>query len=46
MARVKGFDSRTIESLRAFVSVLPVSGTPVNGNLLGPPEVLVGVMKA
>lgn len=44
LARVKGFDSRTIESLRAFVSVLPVTGTPVNVNF-APPEVLVAVIE-
>jgi len=44
LARVKGFDSRTIESLRAFVSVLPASGTPVNVNF-APPEVLVAAIE-
>lgn len=44
LARVRGFDSRTIESLRAFVSVLPVTGTPVNVNF-APPEVLVAVIE-
>lgn len=43
LAKVKGFDSRTIESLRAFVSVLPaVARTPVNVNF-APAEVLVAV---
>ena len=44
LVRVKGFDSRTIESLRAFVSVLPVTGTPVNVNF-SPAEVLVAVFE-
>jgi len=44
LARVKGFDSRTIESLRAFVSVLPLTRTPVNVNF-APAEVLVAVIE-
>lgn len=45
LAQVKGFDSRTIESLRAFVSVLPAtSRTPVNVNF-APAEVLVAVIE-
>lgn len=43
LVRVKGFDSRTIESLRAFVSVLPAARTPVNVNF-APAEVLVAVI--
>jgi len=42
LTKVKGFDSRTIESLRAFVSVLP-AGTLVNVNF-APAEVLVAVI--
>jgi general secretion pathway protein K len=44
LVRVKGFDSRTIDSLRAFVSVLPAGGTPVNVNF-APAEVLVAVIE-
>lgn len=44
LVRVKGFDSRTIESLRAFVSVLPLTRTPVNVNF-APAEVLVAVIE-
>lgn len=44
LTKVKGFDSRTIESLRAFVSVLPAMGTPVNVNF-APAEVLVAVIQ-
>jgi len=44
LAQVKGFDSRTIEKLRAFVSILPVSRTPVNVNF-APAEVLVGLIE-
>ncbi len=47
LIKVKGFDSRTIESLRAFVSVLPVSAgktTLVNVNF-APAEVLVAVIE-
>jgi general secretion pathway protein K len=43
LAKVKGFDSRTIESLRAYVTVLPATGTPVNVNF-APAEVLVAVI--
>lgn len=43
LMKVKGFDSRTIESLRAFVSVLPDKGTPVNVNF-APPEVLAALI--
>jgi len=43
LVRIKGFDSRTIESLRAFVSVLPAARTPVNVNF-APAEVLVAVI--
>ena len=42
LTKVKGFDSRTIESLRACVSVLP-AGTLVNVNF-APAEVLVAVI--
>jgi len=44
LTKVRGFDSRTIESLRAFVSVLPATGTPVNVNF-APAEVLVAVIQ-
>jgi len=44
LVRVKGFDSRTIESLRAFVSVLPATRTPINVNF-APAEVLVAVIE-
>jgi len=44
LAQVKGFDSRTIEKLRASVSILPVSRTPVNVNF-APAEVLVGLIE-
>jgi general secretion pathway protein K len=44
LAQVKGFDSRTIEKLRAFVSILPVSRTVVNVNF-APAEVLVGLIE-
>jgi general secretion pathway protein K len=44
LARVKGFDNRTIESLRAYVSVLPAVRTPVNVNF-APAEVLVAVIE-
>lgn len=44
LLRVKGFDSRTIESLRAFVSVLPATRTPINVNF-APAEVLVAVIE-
>jgi len=44
LAKVKGFDSRTIESLRAFVSVLPVTQTAINVNF-APAEVLVSVIE-
>jgi general secretion pathway protein K len=44
LVRIKGFDSRTIESLRAFVSVLPAARTPVNVNF-APAEVLVAVIE-
>lgn len=44
LMRVKGFDSRTIESLRAFVSVLPATRTPINVNF-APAEVLVAVIE-
>lgn len=43
LLKVKGFDSQTIENLRAFVSVLPASNTPVNVNF-APAEVLVAVI--
>ena len=42
LARVKGFDSRTIDRLRPFVSVLP-AGTKVNVNF-APAEVLMAVI--
>jgi general secretion pathway protein K len=46
LTKVKGFDSRTIESLRAFVSVLPAQNgaTPINVNF-APAEVLVAVIE-
>ena len=47
LSKVKGFDSRSIESLRAFVSVLPASAgtkTLVNVNF-APAEVLVAVIE-
>ena len=44
LVRIKGFDSRTIENLRAFVSVLPAARTPVNVNF-APAEVLVAVIE-
>jgi general secretion pathway protein K len=44
LTRLKGFDSRTIEKLRAFVSILPVSRTPVNVNF-APAEVLVALIE-
>ena len=44
LSKVKGFDSSTIESLRAFVSVLPSNKTPVNVNF-APAEVLVAVIE-
>jgi general secretion pathway protein K len=44
LTKIKGFNSRTIESLRAFVSVLPAPGTPVNVNF-APAEVLVAVIE-
>jgi general secretion pathway protein K len=44
LVRIKGFYSRTIESLRAFVSVLPAARTPVNVNF-APAEVLVAVIE-
>lgn len=43
LSMVKGFDSRTIESLRPFVSVLPAIRTPINVNF-APAEVMVAVM--
>lgn len=44
LVRVKGFDSRTIDSLRAFTSVLPASRTPVNVNF-APAEVMMAVIE-
>ena len=44
LVRVKGFDSRTIDSLRAFVSVLPATGTQVNVNF-APAEVMMAVIE-
>lgn len=44
LTKVRGFDSRTIASLREFVSVLPAAGTPVNVNF-APAEVLVAVIE-
>lgn len=44
LVKVKGFDSRTIESLRAFVSVLPVTQTAINVNF-APAEVLASVIE-
>jgi general secretion pathway protein K len=43
LTQVKGFDSRTIDSLRPFVSVLPNINTPVNVNF-APAEVLVAII--
>ena len=49
LMKVKGFDHRTIDSLRAFVSVLPVAQTAVNQTLVNvnfaPAEVLVAVIQ-
>jgi len=42
LMNVKGFDSRTIESLRKFVSVLPDTNSKINVNF-APPEVLRSV---
>jgi general secretion pathway protein K len=44
LVKVKGFDSRTIESLRRYVCVLPSSPTPINVNF-APAEVLVAVIQ-
>ena len=44
LVKVKGFDSRTIDSLRAFVSVLPATSTPVNVNF-APAEVMMAVIE-
>lgn len=44
LLRLKGFNSRTVESLRAFVSVLPASRSPVNVNFARA-EVLVAVVE-
>lgn len=44
LVRIKGFDHRAIEALRAFVSVLPASSTPINVNF-APAEVLVAVIE-
>ena len=48
LAKVKGFDSRVIESLRAFVTVLPPdkagTSTPVNVNF-APAEVLAAIIE-
>ena len=43
LTRVKGFDSRIVESLRAFVTVLPASNTPINVNFASA-EVLSAVI--
>lgn len=43
LSLVKGFDSRTIERLRPFVTVLPVTGA-INVNF-APPEVLAAVLE-
>lgn len=43
LTKVKGFDSRSIEALRRYVSVLPAIDTPVNVNF-APPEVLYAVI--
>ena len=49
LMKVKGFDRRTIDSLRAFVSALPVAQTAVNQTLVNvnfaPAEVLVAVIQ-
>lgn len=44
LTKIKGFDSRTIENLRAFVSVLPGNNTLVNVNF-APAEVLVAMIE-
>jgi general secretion pathway protein K len=44
LSKIRGYDSRAIESLRPFVSVLPASRTPVNVNF-APAEVLVAVIE-
>lgn len=43
LTKIKGFDSKTISTLRPFVSVLPDSRTKVNINF-APAEVLVAVI--
>lgn len=43
LSKVKGFDRRAIDALRAFVSVLPVSGTPINVNFASA-EVMTAVI--
>ena len=43
LVKVKGFDSRSIDALCAFVSVLPATATPINVNF-APAEVLVAVI--
>lgn len=42
LSRVKGFDSKVIERLRPYVSVLPLPG-PINVNF-APPEVLAAII--
>jgi len=44
LVRIKGFDSRIIEALRRYVSVLPASRTPINVNFASA-EVLVAVIE-
>ncbi|HQS59051.1 MAG: hypothetical protein B7Y56_06450 [Gallionellales bacterium 35-53-114] len=44
LAGVRGYDSRTIDVLRAFVSVLPANRTPVNVNF-APAEVMMAVIE-
>ena len=43
LTKVKGFDNRSIEALRRYVSVLPAIDTPVNVNF-APAEVLYAVI--
>lgn len=44
LLKVKGFDTKTIDALRAYVTVLPASTTPVNVNF-APAEVLAAVIE-
>lgn len=44
LLQIKGFDSRVIEALRRYVSILPASRTPINVNF-APAEVLMAVIE-